>query len=68
MASVTFFKTAWHVEISGHLACFRGAVWTNLMVWYVFFKCLKSGHHSLQLFVRLLRRLFAVNLQQCFVD
>ncbi len=31
-ASVTFFKTTWHVEASGHLLYFGRAVWIHFMV------------------------------------
>ncbi len=35
---VTFFKTTWHVEASGHLDFFRRAVWRHLIILsYLFF-------------------------------
>ncbi len=37
IASVTFFKTAWHVEASGHLDYFRPAVQMHFMVIMIFF-------------------------------
>ncbi len=50
MTSVTFFKTSWRAESSGHLDYVGHAVWSHLMVLLCFFYCLNPSHYSLRSF------------------
>ncbi len=42
MASVTFFKTTWHVESSGHLDYFGQEVWRHFMILLCIFLMFES--------------------------
>ncbi len=60
MTSLMVFKTTQHVKASGQLDYFEKAAWNQFMVLLYVFLHSKTGHHSLQLFGRLLQRLVSV--------